>query len=228
MDDYSSTVVGSQIQRALNEAISDQILPQIQATLRSGQKQMLERKREVPVRGQGCRSEKALDRRFKSNSKDEFSMFPNLQSTHDRWGCLWWNFQRFLDHFLWSPKSSSKKSLVLFDTSIILSLSILDFVLKDVLPIVVIKRTCWIWNSKMCVLILNFLLVEIHLRFAGCWKWTYTLLNLIYSLLKLKFKRCCNTWLSPTWRCRQGCNDALPPIGTVTFGLAVRSNCNCK
>ena len=80
--------VSSQIQRAINEAINDQILPQIQATLRSGQGRMPERRWEVPVRGQWCRSEEALDRRFRSKSRDELPMFPNrnqdLKSTHDK------------------------------------------------------------------------------------------------------------------------------------------------
>ena len=81
------STVSSQIQWAINEAISDQILPQIKATLRSGQGQMPERRREVPVRGQGFRFEEALNRRFRSNSRDEFPMFPNrnedIESTHD-------------------------------------------------------------------------------------------------------------------------------------------------
>ena len=88
MGDFMSTV-SSQIQRAINEAISDQILPKIHSTLRSGQGRMSERRWEVPDRGQGCRSEEALDRRFRSNSgdRDEFPRFPNrnedLESTHD-------------------------------------------------------------------------------------------------------------------------------------------------
>ena len=84
--DFLSTV-SSQIQRVINEAISYQILPQIQATLRSGQGYLPERW-EVPVRGQGFRSEEASNRRFRSNSRDEFPRFPNrnedLDSTHDR------------------------------------------------------------------------------------------------------------------------------------------------
>ena len=75
MEDFMSSV-SSHIQRAVNEAISDQILPQIQATLRSGQGRMPERRWEVPVRGQACRSEEALDRRLRSNSRDEFPRFP--------------------------------------------------------------------------------------------------------------------------------------------------------
>ena len=52
MGDFMSTV-SSQIQMAINEAISDQNLAQIQATLRSRQGQMPERMWKVPVRGQG-------------------------------------------------------------------------------------------------------------------------------------------------------------------------------
>ena len=79
--------VSSQIQRALNEARSDQILSRIQATLNSGQGRMPERRWEVPVRGQGCRFEEAFDRRSRSNSRYDFPRFPNknedLESTHD-------------------------------------------------------------------------------------------------------------------------------------------------
>ena len=45
------SIVSSQIQKDINETISDQIWPQIQATLRSVQGRMLERRWEVPVRG---------------------------------------------------------------------------------------------------------------------------------------------------------------------------------
>ena len=87
MGDFISTVT-SEIQRAINEAISDQILPQIHATLRSGQGQMPERRWEVPVRGQGYRFEDALNHRLRSNSSDEFPRVLNrnedLESTHNR------------------------------------------------------------------------------------------------------------------------------------------------
>ena len=87
MGDFMSSV-SVQIQRAINEAISDQILPQIQATLRSGQGLMPERRWEVPVRGQGYRSGDALNHRFRSNSSDEFPRVLNrnedLDSTHNR------------------------------------------------------------------------------------------------------------------------------------------------
>ena len=76
LGDFLSTV-SSQIQKAINEATSYQPLPQIQATLRSGQGQMPERRWEAPVRGQGYRSEEALNRRFRSNSRDEFPRVSN-------------------------------------------------------------------------------------------------------------------------------------------------------
>ena len=80
--------VSSQIQRAINEAISDQILPEIQATLRAGQGQLPERRWEVPVRGQGFRSEEALNRRFRSNSGDVFPRFPNWNENLERTHCI--------------------------------------------------------------------------------------------------------------------------------------------
>ena len=86
MSDITSTV-SSQIQRAINVSISVQILPQIQSTLKFGHGHMPERRWEDPVRRLECRSEEALDRRFKSDSRDECYRFPNrnevLQSTHD-------------------------------------------------------------------------------------------------------------------------------------------------
>ena len=69
--------VSSQIQRAINQAISDQILPQIQATSRSGQGQVPERRWEVPTRRQGFSSEEALNRRFRSSSRDEYNRDSN-------------------------------------------------------------------------------------------------------------------------------------------------------
>ena len=87
MSDFMSTV-SSQIQRAINEAISDQILPQIQATLKSGQGHEAERGWENPARRLEYRSEEALDRSFRSDSRDECHRFANryedLESTHDR------------------------------------------------------------------------------------------------------------------------------------------------
>ena len=71
------STVSSQIQRAINEAIYDQILPQIEATLRSGQGQMPERRWKVQARRQGCSSE-ALNRRFRSSSRDECNRDSNI------------------------------------------------------------------------------------------------------------------------------------------------------
>ena len=76
MGDFVSAV-SSQIQRPINEAISDQILPQMQATLRAGQGQLPERRWQVQVRGQVFRSEEALNPRFKSNSRDKLPRFSN-------------------------------------------------------------------------------------------------------------------------------------------------------
>ena len=81
------STVSTQIQRAINEAISDQILPQIQATLKSGQGHMPERRWEDTARRPEYKSEEALDRRLRSGSRHECYRFPNsnedLQSTHD-------------------------------------------------------------------------------------------------------------------------------------------------
>ena len=86
MSHFMSTV-SSQTQRAINDAISDQIMPQIQATLKPGQGHVPERRWEDPARRLECRSEEALDRKFRSDSRDECSRFPNrnedLESTHD-------------------------------------------------------------------------------------------------------------------------------------------------
>ena len=89
MGDFMSTV-SSQIQRAMNETIMDQILPQIQSTIKAGHGQLPERRSEVPVRGQGFRSEEALNHKFRSNSRVEFPRFPDrnedLAKTHDTRG----------------------------------------------------------------------------------------------------------------------------------------------
>ena len=77
MGDLMSTV-SCQIQRAINEAINDQILPQIQATLRSGQGQISERRWEVPARRQGFSSEEALNRKCRSSSRDECNRDSNI------------------------------------------------------------------------------------------------------------------------------------------------------
>ena len=66
------------VQRAINEAINDQILPQIQANLRSGQRQMPERRWEVPARRQEFSSEEALNGRFRSSSRVECNRDSNI------------------------------------------------------------------------------------------------------------------------------------------------------
>ena len=86
MSDFMSTV-GSQIQRAINEASSDQILHQIQGTLKSGQGHMPEKRWENPSRTLECNPEEALDQKFRIDSRDEYHRFLNrnedLESTHD-------------------------------------------------------------------------------------------------------------------------------------------------
>ena len=77
MGDFLNTL-SSQNQRAINEALIDQIVPQIQATLRSGQGQMPERRWEVPARRQGFISEEALNRRFVGSSRDEGNRDSNI------------------------------------------------------------------------------------------------------------------------------------------------------
>ena len=61
----------------MNEAIRNQILLQIQATLKSGQGHIPETRWDKPARRPECRSEKALDRRFRSDFRDECYKFPN-------------------------------------------------------------------------------------------------------------------------------------------------------
>ena len=86
MSDFMSTE-SSQVQRAINEAISDQILPQIQATLIAGQGHVPERRWGNPARRPEYRPEEALDRGFRSHSRDEYYRFPNrnedLESSQD-------------------------------------------------------------------------------------------------------------------------------------------------
>ena len=81
------STVSSQIQRAINEAISDQILPQIQVTLKSGQGHVPERRWENPAKIREYRSKEALDRGVRSDSRDEYYRLPNRnedpESTHD-------------------------------------------------------------------------------------------------------------------------------------------------
>ena len=82
MEDFMSTV-SSQIQRAIDEAISDQILPQIQAALRSGHRQMPERRWVIPARKKGFSSEEALNRRFRRISRNECNRDSNVNEILD-------------------------------------------------------------------------------------------------------------------------------------------------
>ena len=86
LSDFMSKL-SSQIQRVINEAIVDQTLPQIQATLKSEQGHMPERRWEGTARKLECTSEEALDHRFRSDSREECHRIPNrnedLDSTHD-------------------------------------------------------------------------------------------------------------------------------------------------
>ena len=90
----------SQIHRAVNGAISDQILPQIQATLKSGQGHMSERRLENPARRPEYRSEEALNRSFRSDPRDEYHRFSNrneyLESTNDTSLDVWLREKRTL------------------------------------------------------------------------------------------------------------------------------------
>ena len=70
MSDLMSSVI-SQIRRAISGAINEQVLSQVQATLRSEQGQVPSRRWEVPSRRPECRSEEAINRRFRSSSRDE-------------------------------------------------------------------------------------------------------------------------------------------------------------
>ena len=60
--------VSSQIQRAKIDAINEQALPQIQATLKYGPVQIPNRRWEVSDRRPECRSEEALNCKFRSIS----------------------------------------------------------------------------------------------------------------------------------------------------------------
>ena len=85
MNDLTSSV-SSQYQRAKSEAINEQVLPPIQATLRSGEGQVPNRICEFPGRRPECRSKEALNRKFRSSSRDEFPRDFNrnedLENTH--------------------------------------------------------------------------------------------------------------------------------------------------
>ena len=78
--------VSSLIQRAISLAITQQVLPQIQATLRSRQGEVPSRGWEVPDRRPECRSEGALNHKFRSSSRDEiprsFNRDEDLENTH--------------------------------------------------------------------------------------------------------------------------------------------------
>ena len=78
--------VSSQLPRAINEATSEQVLPQIQATLRFGLREVPIRRWEVPGRRSEKRSEEALNRNFRSSSRDEhprdFNRDDDLENTH--------------------------------------------------------------------------------------------------------------------------------------------------
>ena len=78
--------VSTQIRRTINEAISEQVLPQIQATLRSGQGHIPGRRWEASARRPECRSEEILNRNFRSSSRDElprdFNRNEDLENAH--------------------------------------------------------------------------------------------------------------------------------------------------
>ena len=78
--------VSTQIQRPKNEARSEQVLPQIQATLRTGQGQVPDRRWEVPARRPECRTEEVLKRKFRRSSRHEltrdFNRNEDLENTH--------------------------------------------------------------------------------------------------------------------------------------------------
>ena len=71
MNEVMSTV-SSQIQKTISEAINEQVLPQIQASLRSGQGQMPHRGWNVPAERPVYRSEETFNCKNRSNSRDEF------------------------------------------------------------------------------------------------------------------------------------------------------------
>ena len=81
--------VSSQIQRVISEAINEQLLPQIQAPLRTGQGQKPRKGWNVPAERREYKSEETFNRKFRSSSRDEFPR--NLirdddeEDTHYRW-----------------------------------------------------------------------------------------------------------------------------------------------
>ena len=68
--------VSSQLQTAVNEVINEQVLPQIQATLKSGQ--VPSRRWEAPGRS---KSEEILNRKSRSSSRGE--LFRDLNRNED-------------------------------------------------------------------------------------------------------------------------------------------------
>ena len=83
MNDLMSSV-SSQIQRAISEAINEQNL--LQALLRSGKDMYLVENGNYPGRRPEWRSEEALNRKFRSSSRDElprdFNRNEDLENTH--------------------------------------------------------------------------------------------------------------------------------------------------
>ena len=95
MNDLMSRV-SSQIKNVISEAINEQVLPQIEASLRFGQGQMPRKGLNVPAERPECRPEKTFNRKIKSSSRDEFprslimgdddedthyQIFPNISSS---------------------------------------------------------------------------------------------------------------------------------------------------
>ena len=78
--------VSSQIQRAISKTTNDQVFPQIQATLKSRQRQVPSERWEAPARGPGSRSEEVLNHNIRSSSRDELPRHLNrnqdLEDTH--------------------------------------------------------------------------------------------------------------------------------------------------
>ena len=64
--------VSLQIQKAINEAIKEQVLPQIQASLRSGSRQVPQKGWNVPTERPEYRSKENLNRKIISSSREEF------------------------------------------------------------------------------------------------------------------------------------------------------------
>ena len=81
--------VSSQIQRVISEAINEQLLPQIQAPLRTRQGRKPRKGWNVAAERREYKSEETFNRKFRSSSRDEFPR--NLirdddeEDTHYRW-----------------------------------------------------------------------------------------------------------------------------------------------